>query len=605
MKKTTNLMSIKEMGILFLLMFTSVTKMFATATGSYTFTNCTAGANFIEFQLNLTNTSTANEVIYLITPSPIRITHAAGIIPTGTNTFTWAYVSGSADPSVAPLYATLGTTYNVQYTAGTRLMQITHSNAYLGNSAAAVNCPIQPGATVSVGKFRLTITNTNFVASQSVGLAWYLTSSGFVGYVGTSTTSTNFSQGAGNRTLGTPCSLTIPAACTAPSLSSTVNNQSCSNVNDGSINLTATNGSPAPTFAWSGPNSFTATTEDLSGLAPGSYTVIASSGSCTATATYSVGPGALPTTAAAGADQSLCNTSTFTLAGNSPTSGTGVWSLVSGTSTITASSSATTTVTSVPTNTNITLRWTITIGTCSSTDDVVIRNNLPDATISAIGATTFTYGNSLTLSAPAVGNAITLNGTGNYVSIPSNINTAITGNTITAEGWFYITSTFNLTGLITEEIGTNNNVKFGITSGVVAGVQKIYAGFINNGTSTSVTSSANLPLNTWTHIAANYNGSSLNVFVNGTLTGTLSNSSSISGEDAWYLGRAADGSSYFPGTVDEVRIWNVARSQSEINDNKNTTISTTTGLVGYYKLDEDSGSTAADATGNGYTGTVN
>jgi hypothetical protein len=84
-------------------------------------------------------------------------------------------------------------------------------------------------------------------------------------------------------------------SCTAPTLSSIINNTSCSSLNDGSINLTATNGSPAPTFAWSGPNSFTATTEDLSALAAGSYTVVATSGTCTSTATYTVVAGAQPT----------------------------------------------------------------------------------------------------------------------------------------------------------------------------------------------------------------------------------------------------------------------------------------------------------------------
>ncbi|MFM7014732.1 MAG: T9SS type A sorting domain-containing protein [Bacteroidota bacterium] len=294
MKNTTKLMSIKGMVILFVLMFTSVTQMFATAVGGYTFTQCGAGANYIEFQLNLTNSSTASEVLYLVTASPIRINHAAGIVPAGTNTFTFAYVAGSADASVAPLYATLGTSYNTSYTAASRLMQVTHSSTVLGNSAAAVNCPIQPGATVSCGKFRLTITNTNFISGQSASLAW-VTTSGFTAYVGTSTTVTNFNTTT-NRTLGTPCSITIPSTCTAPSLSSIVGNQSCSNVNDGSIDLTASNGSPAPTFAWSGPNGFSATTEDLTGLAPGSYTVVASSGSCTASGTYNVGAGATANT---------------------------------------------------------------------------------------------------------------------------------------------------------------------------------------------------------------------------------------------------------------------------------------------------------------------
>jgi len=193
------------------------------------------------------------------------------------------------------------------------------------------------------------------------------------------------------------------------------------------------------------------------------------------------------------------------------------------------------------------------------------------------------------------------------VSIPSSINTAISGNNITVEGWFFTSSTFNLTGLISEALGTDNNVKFGISSGVVSGAQKIYAGFTNNGTSTTVTSSANLPLNKWTHIAASYDGSSLKVYVNGTLSGTVANASGLpSGADAWYFGKAASGSNLFPGTMDEIRIWNVTRTQSEIDGNKNAIISASSaGLVGYYKFDETSGSNAADATGNGYTGTVN
>jgi hypothetical protein len=218
--------------------------------------------------------------------------------------------------------------------------------------------------------------------------------------------------------------------------------------------------------------------------------------------------------------------------------------------------------------------YTVTVtgaNSCTSTAAITIVSiPSPNATISASGATTFTYGNSVTLSAPAVGNALTLNGTSNYVSIPSNINNSITGNNITIEGWFYITSTFNLTGLITEALGGDNNVKFGITSGVVSGVQKIYAGFTNNGTPTSVTSTANLPMNTWTHIAATYDGASLKVYVNGTLTGTVANASGLpTGTDAWYFGKAASGSNLFSGAMDEIRIWNVARNQSDINTNKN------------------------------------
>jgi hypothetical protein len=91
----------------------------------------------------------------------------------------------------------------------------------------------------------------------------------------------------------------------------------------------------------------------------------------------------LPTTSAAGADQALCNTATFTLAGNVPTFGTGVWTVQSGPGSVTASTAATSTVTGVTipsatANVSTTLRWTISNGVCpATTDDVVLRNDAP------------------------------------------------------------------------------------------------------------------------------------------------------------------------------------------------------------------------------------
>jgi hypothetical protein len=278
--------SIKRFLFIILLLSTNFNQIFANPVGDYSISNCTVGANFFEFQLNLTNSSTSGEIFHLCSASPIRINHAAGIIPSGTNTFTWAYIPNSADASLAPIYATLGSSYNMAYTPSSRLMQITNNSIILGNSTASVNCPIQPGATLNCGRFRLTITNTNFIANQQVGLTW-VTTSGFTAYVGNSTSITNFNT-TSNRTLGAFCSLTTSAACTAPSITATVNNQSCLNQNNGSINITAVNGSPAPTFIWTGPNNFTASSEDINGLAPGAYTVIASSSSCSTSQTFTV-----------------------------------------------------------------------------------------------------------------------------------------------------------------------------------------------------------------------------------------------------------------------------------------------------------------------------
>jgi len=81
---------------------------------------------------------------------------------------------------------------------------------------------------------------------------------------------------------------------------------------------------------------------------------------------------AVPTASAAGPDQSLCGATTATLAGNSPTIGTGLWTIISGTGGTVVSPTSRTSVFNGTNGTTYTLRWTITNGTCTSLDDVVI-----------------------------------------------------------------------------------------------------------------------------------------------------------------------------------------------------------------------------------------
>lgn len=78
------------------------------------------------------------------------------------------------------------------------------------------------------------------------------------------------------------------------------------------------------------------------------------------------------TTANAGANQTLSATS-FTITGNTPTVGTGQWSVVSGTANITNLNAVSTTVTGIAETTTATLRWTITNGACTSTSDMTLR----------------------------------------------------------------------------------------------------------------------------------------------------------------------------------------------------------------------------------------
>ena len=94
--------------------------------------------------------------------------------------------------------------------------------------------------------------------------------------------------------------------CTAPTLSATTVAALCAGNANGSIDLTTTGGSPTPlTYAWSyGGSSYGGSTEDLSGLTAGTYsvTVTTQTGGCSVTGSYTVAAGAPNVTYYADAD---------------------------------------------------------------------------------------------------------------------------------------------------------------------------------------------------------------------------------------------------------------------------------------------------------------
>jgi hydrogenase maturation factor HypE len=92
------------------------------------------------------------------------------------------------------------------------------------------------------------------------------------------------------------------------------------------------------------------------------------------------------------------------------------------------------------------------------------------------------------------------------------------------------------------------------------------AGYIRvGGADRSAAGTAALALNTWTHIAATYDGAALRLYVNGTQAGSVNVTGSISMSDgALRIGGNAIWGEYFQGSIDEVRIYNRALSAGEI-----------------------------------------
>ena len=84
----------------------------------------------------------------------------------------------------------------------------------------------------------------------------------------------------------------------------------------------------------------------------------------------------------------------------------------------------------------------------------------------------------------------------------------------------------------------------------------------------------------------------------------------------WAIGGRGDGSGFNDCLIDEVALWDNTLSESEITEiyNSGTGFNATvnsgnytssSNLRGYWKFDEGSGTTAADASSNNNTGTIN
>jgi autotransporter-associated beta strand protein len=120
-----------------------------------------------------------------------------------------------------------------------------------------------------------------------------------------------------------------------------------------------------------------------------------------------------------------------------------------------------------------------------------------------------------------------------------------------------------------------------------------------------------LGTNTWVHVAGVLQPDrTMRLYVNGTQVATatasgdvpvLNRTSNFVGESNW------DADSLLNGGVADVRVWNTARTQAEIQNNMpvGSITGPTTGLVAAYAFGATGATPTADLSGNGYTATQN
>jgi Concanavalin A-like lectin/glucanases superfamily len=172
------------------------------------------------------------------------------------------------------------------------------------------------------------------------------------------------------------------------------------------------------------------------------------------------------------------------------------------------------------------------------------------------------------------GSALSFNGTNSWVTVADANDLDLTTG-LTLEAWVFPTAAATATTwrnvLIKERSGGEIYNLYADTDTHVPAAYVVRSA--NPGTPVGVNGVAQVPLNTWTHLAMTYDTATVRLYVNGTLvrssatTGALLTSTGalrIGGNSVW--------GEFFQGMIDEVRVYNRALTQAEIQTDMATPV---------------------------------
>ena len=185
-------------------------------------------------------------------------------------------------------------------------------------------------------------------------------------------------------------------------------------------------------------------------------------------------------------------------------------------------------------------------------------------------------------------------GFGHYVQVPSN-NAPLGDHAYTIEAWIKPTI-MGISGIL----GYGDYGEGNMVNAFRLGQEGT---LINYWWGNDLTVNVGDITGSWHHVAVSYDGDFRKMYLDGVLIGSdqptgmnVMNSSNLT------IGNTYNGE-FFDGEIDEVRLWNIARTETEIADNMNLPLrGDESGLVLLFHFDEAMGSIAYDASSSNSNG---
>jgi len=209
---------------------------------------------------------------------------------------------------------------------------------------------------------------------------------------------------------------------------------------------------------------------------------------------------------------------------------------------------------------------------------------------------TGTVSNTVWTTGAKYGGGLIFNGTNALVTIADAASLHLTTG-MTLEAWVYPT-TVDAQWRDVIYKGNDNYWLEGTSSH--GAVPAIGATFGTNDTGTFAPTA--LPVNTWTHLAATYDGATVTLYVNGTAVASAARTGNLATSiNPLQIGGDSLGGQFFAGEIDEVRVYNGAVTAAQIQADMNTPLGGGSPTPDMTVTKSHSGSFAQGQTGATYT----